>query len=586
MTNDSSLRRRMPARGLLALLLLLALPATGNEDILTAGSDLSVDASPADGRLVIDLVGDLWILPPRGGQAERFLDAEAPLRRPRWSPTGNRILYQASGIDGTSIWVTPAAIPSAKRISEPGVHSQDAAWHPDGTRIVFASDRHNSGLDLWELDLPTGLSWRLTTGAGDDSEPAWSRNGRHLAWVRETDDGYALMLRRRGESDVAIVESATRLSAPAWRTDGSLLTFLRDGPEGKTLEMAILSEPVLVRVIESGEDIVSAPVSWANRQTMYYTEDGLIRQRGFEDRRSRPVHFRAFITPLETPTPPPVEARTVDVVNAPEGRLIVRAARLFDGLWPGYRERHDVIIEAGRVAAVEPQRARDDGTVLDLGDVTILPGLIDAWSSIDMTAAAGSEILSYGVTTLVTDDADPDIDLQSWESEQTPGPRVLRIADPGRVSAALSIADSNVESIQSLIESRQAQYFGHTDMPPRRFAAPPSLDGVATTVVAGSKPNRMPPGIALHAELRALTEAGLTSEQALHAVGRNAARSLGLEFQVGTLTPGAVADLLLVRGDPLADIGDSLNIVAIVRNGRFFSIVSLLERSAQEASVE
>ena len=576
----------MPARAWLCASLLLALPAGGNEDILTAGADLSVDASPADGRLVIDLVGDLWILPSKGGQAERFLDAEEAIRRPRWSPTGDRILYQVSGIDGTSIWVTPSAIAAARRISEQGVHSQDAAWHPDGTRIVFASDRHTSGLDLWELDLPTGLSWRVTTAAGDESEPAWSMNGRHLAWIQQTDSGYALMLRRRGEADVAIVESDTKLSAPAWRSDGSLLTFVRHGPEGRTLEMAILSDPVLTRVIESGEDIVSAPVSWANRQLMYYTADGLIRQRGFEDRRSRPVHFRAFMTPVDTPAPPPIEARQIEVVDAPEGRLIVRAARLFDGLWPGYRERHDVIIDGGRVSAVEPQRSRDDGTVLDMGDVTMMPGLIDAWSSVRMNAAAGSEILAYGVTTLVTDEADPSVDLRAWEGERTPGPRVLRIAEPGRVSAALSIADSGVESIRSLIESRQALYFGHTGMPPRRFAAPPLLDGVATTVVAGSKPNRMPPGIALHAELLSLTEAGLTAEQALHAVGRNPAKALGLEFQVGTLTPGAVADLVLVRGDPLADIGDSLNVVAVVRNGRFFSMVSLLERGRPDTSVE
>ena len=60
----------------------------------------------------------------------------------------------------------------------------------------------------------------------------------------------------------------------------------------------------------------------------------------------------------------------------------------------------------------------------------------------------------------------------------------------------------------------------------------------------------------------------------------------GLEHQVGTILPGALADLLLVSGDPLDDVADALNIVAVVRNGRFFSMVSLLERAVSIENVE
>ena len=84
----------------------------------------------------------------------------------------------------------------------------------------------------------------------------------------------------------------------------------------------------------------------------------------------------------------------------------------------------------------------------------------------------------------------------------------------------------------------------------------------------------------------ALRRAGLNGEQALNAAGRNAARALGVDNQIGTITPGALADLVLVAGDPLSDTGDMLRIVAVVRNGRFFSLVSLLERSNDHENVE
>jgi imidazolonepropionase-like amidohydrolase len=114
----------------------------------------------------------------------------------------------------------------------------------------------------------------------------------------------------------------------------------------------------------------------------------------------------------------------------------------------------------------------------------------------------------------------------------------------------------------------------------------PRLATAASSIIVGSKPNGMPPGLALHAELRALAASGLSGEQILHAAGRNAAIVLGLENQVGTITPGALADLVLVNGDPLEKVNDALNIVAVVRNGRLFSLVNLLERAAVAPNVE
>lgn len=53
-------------------------------------------------------------------------------------------------------------------------------------------------------------------------------------------------------------------------------------------------------------------------------------------------------------------------------------------------------------------------------------------------------------------------------------------------------------------------------------------------------------------EVALMVEAGLTNEQALSAATVNAARAIGLPDEVGQLSPGASADLVLVGGDPLA----------------------------------
>lgn len=572
---------------LVCVIAVLAGGAALANEFLTEGEDIAIDVHPQHGGIVMDLAGDLWLLGSDGGEARRIEESVAGLRRPRWSPDGRSVLFLAESEDGAVIRVRRLTTGATRTVGDPTVHNQDADWHPDGDRIVYVSDRHGTGLDVWETDLPTGLSWRVTSDPGDELAPAWSANGRHLAWIHRDKAGYAIVLRVFGKPQTVLLRSEAKLSSLAWRPDGSMLTFLRHGDGGATLEMVILSDPPLVRTLIAGEDFIEAPIAWRDRMTLYYTADGRIRTRGFEDRVSRPVHFRAMASPFVVPTPPaPIPRRELAISHPPDGRLIIRARRLFDGIWPGYRSDMDIVMEAGRIESVEPSRDRQDGILLDLGDVSAIPGLIDAATSSSATLRSGASILAYGVTTIVVDELADGFDPLAWESESTPGPRVIRLpADqvPFKVSG---LADGGLDDIGIVLGSRQARALGQTAPPLRRFATMRDISDMTSAIIAGSRPNRMAPGIGLHAELLALQQAGLTAEQALHAAGRNPARALGVDNQVGTITPGALADVVLISGDPLADVGNALKIVAVVRNGRFFSLVNLLEQAAAAGIVE
>jgi imidazolonepropionase-like amidohydrolase len=73
-------------------------------------------------------------------------------------------------------------------------------------------------------------------------------------------------------------------------------------------------------------------------------------------------------------------------------------------------------------------------------------------------------------------------------------------------------------------------------------------------------------GIALHHELELLARAGLSPAEALAAATSVPARLFGLADR-GRIARGLRADLLLVDGDPCADITATRDIVAIWRNG-------------------
>jgi imidazolonepropionase-like amidohydrolase len=77
----------------------------------------------------------------------------------------------------------------------------------------------------------------------------------------------------------------------------------------------------------------------------------------------------------------------------------------------------------------------------------------------------------------------------------------------------------------------------------------------------------LPPGAALHDELRELVKAGLAPMDALAAATVNAADAAGLD-SVGRIQRGAKADLVLLKDDPVADIGATEQIEAVLANGR------------------
>jgi TolB protein len=65
--------------------------------------------------------------------------------------------------------------------SDPAYEDQ-AAFSPDGKRIVFVSTRGSGYADLWTLDLATKSTKALTSGPGGDYRPAWSPDGKWIAF--------------------------------------------------------------------------------------------------------------------------------------------------------------------------------------------------------------------------------------------------------------------------------------------------------------------------------------------------------------------------------------------------------------------
>lgn len=99
-------------------------------------------------------------------------------------------------------------------------------------------------------------------------------------------------------------------------------------------------------------------------------------------------------------------------------------------------------------------------------------------------------------------------------------------------------------------------------------AAAGALRRAGVPVLAGTDATPYSPGhgAGLHRELELLVRAGLGNEETLAAATSVPARHFGLDDR-GRISPGLRADLVLVAGDPTADIRATAAIVDVWRRG-------------------
>lgn len=120
-----------------------------------------------------------------------------------------------------------------------------------------------------------------------------------------------------------------------------------------------------------------------------------------------------------------------------------------------------------------------------------------------------------------------------------------------------------------------------------RLRMPADLQRGGTMLLAGTDVDNTFPflffGFSLHDELALLVKGGLTPLAALQSATINPARFLGREAELGTVTEGKLADLVLLDANPLESIGNTTRIAAVVQNGRYLSraeLDRLLDRAA------
>ncbi|MEK6687613.1 MAG: DPP IV N-terminal domain-containing protein, partial [Gemmatimonadota bacterium] len=233
------------------------MPIAGGDPIpmTTKGGSASSPRWSPDGKSLGFLAArqegksQVWTLNRQGGEAEQLTEVKQGVSGFEWSPDGSRLALLISDMNpeerGDTSWIGRAA-----KTPEP--------WVMD--RLQFKRDNigylNDQRTHLYVFDLAGRKLRQLTEGAWDDGSPAWSPDGRSIAFVSNRDpvDGsYNSDLWIVGSDDTTRGSSTRRLTSnggqdgsPAWSPDGKWIAYTT---QPSTEPVAQIYDPSMLAII-------------------------------------------------------------------------------------------------------------------------------------------------------------------------------------------------------------------------------------------------------------------------------------------------------------------------------------------------
>ena len=146
---------------------------------------------------------------------------------PRFSKDGSRVVYSIANGGNTDLYISDLNSGASTRLTSAPSIETAPSFSPDGSRIVFESDR-SGGSQIYIMSAGGGEPQRVSFGAGRYGTPVWSPRGDLIAFTNQEGGQFHIGVMRTDGSEERILTTSFLDEGPTWSPNGRVLMFSRE----------------------------------------------------------------------------------------------------------------------------------------------------------------------------------------------------------------------------------------------------------------------------------------------------------------------------------------------------------------------
>ncbi|MBW4707632.1 Tol-Pal system beta propeller repeat protein TolB [Roseobacter sp. YSTF-M11] len=146
---------------------------------------------------------------------------------PRFAPDGQNIVFSLSQGGNTDIFAMNVAGGGATRLTSAPSIETAPSFSPDGSQIVFESDRSGSQ-QLYIMPASGGEARRISFGPGRYGTPVWSPRGDLIAFTKQNSGRFHIGVMRTDGAEERLLTASFLDEGPTWAPNGRVIMFTRE----------------------------------------------------------------------------------------------------------------------------------------------------------------------------------------------------------------------------------------------------------------------------------------------------------------------------------------------------------------------
>ena len=150
---------------------------------------------------------------------------------PRFSPDGGTVVFSLERGGNTDIYALSIASGQLTQLTNAPSIETAPSFSPDGSQIVFESDR--TGVQqIYVMPASGGEGTRISGGKGRYGTPVWSPRGDYIAFTKQNEGRFHIGVMRTDGTEERLLTASFLDEGPTWAPNGRVLMFTRETSGG------------------------------------------------------------------------------------------------------------------------------------------------------------------------------------------------------------------------------------------------------------------------------------------------------------------------------------------------------------------